>query len=439
MRELNRLSILNCVRLCGPIARVALAQRTGLSRTTVSSVMEELLTEGLVREGELLDAAPSGGRRATPVHFNGSAGYVLGVDLGRTHFIALITNLSAEVIARRSGPLNSELGPDVCLPQVIAELRSLVQSTGIPWARIFGVGIGIPGPFDGKLGTLINPPAMPGWDGFNIGSLLQRELEVAIYVDNDANMGAVGESRFGVGRGVADMAYVKIATGIGCGLIINGQIYRGSHGSAGELGHVTINEEGALCDCGNRGCLETVASAAAITRDAMALIPQASPGDPLGRPVSEAEGIAPGERLLGSNDIRHDIRSEETPVDIADVVRAALNGDRSACTAIQRAGNHIGVALAGLVNVMNPSLILIDGSVARAGELLLEPIRRVIAARSLKAASTSTSVVLGELGDNAIALGAVASVIDATFNSTSALAIQARERVDADIALIARA
>jgi predicted NBD/HSP70 family sugar kinase len=135
----------------------------------------------------------------------------------------------------------------------------------------------------------------------------------------------------------------------------------------------------------------------------------------------------------------NDARSEDISIDIADIVRSALNGDQAACTAIQRAGNHIGVALAGLVNVMNPSLILIDGSVARAGELLLEPIRRVIAARSLKVASASTSVVLGELGDNAIALGAVASVIDATFNSTSTLAIQARERVDADIALIARA
>ncbi len=422
MRELNRLSILNCVRLCGPIARVALAKRTGLSRTTVSSVMEELLAEGLVREGELLDAAPNGGRRATLVHFNGSAGYVLGVDLGRTHFIALITNLSAEIIARRSGPLQSELGPEVCLPQVIAELRSIVQATGIPWARVFGVGLGIPGPFDGKLGMLINPPAMPGWDGFNIGSVLQRELGVPIHVDNDANMGAVGESRFGAGQEGADMAYVKVATGIGCGLIINGHIYRGSHGSAGELGHVTIDEEGSLCDCGNRGCLETVAGAAAITRDAMALMRAANQGVP-----------------LVSNDARNDARSEDTAIDIADVIKAASNGDRAACTAIQRAGNHIGVALAGLVNLVNPSLILIDGSVARAGELLLEPIRRVIAARSLKAASASTSIMLSALGDNAIALGAVASVIDATFSSTSTLAIQARERADAEIALIARA
>jgi len=407
MRRLNRLSVLNWVRTRGPVARVAIARNTGLSRTTVGSIIDELLCEKLVREGEHLDAAPSGGRRATLVHFNGDAGRVLGVDLGRTHFIALATNLSADVIARASGPFQSELGPEVCLPRLVAELRAFAQSAGISWGHTLGVGMGIPGPVDAEHGMLVQPPGMPGWDGVKICSILQRELGVPIYLDNDANMGAVGESRFGAGRGVADMAYVKVATGIGCGLMIKGAIYRGSHGSAGELGHVTMDEEGVRCDCDNRGCLETIASGPAIVRDANA---------------RRAPGAQP--RAL---------------TDIADVVRAALEGDTAARAAIQGAGNHIGVALAGLVNLMNPSLILVDGGVARAGELLLEPIRRVIVARSLKAGSATTRVLLGELGPNAIALGAVASVIDAVFSSASALAIPARERADAHVAHLARA
>ncbi|HEX9068508.1 MAG TPA: ROK family protein, partial [Ktedonobacterales bacterium] len=215
------------------------------------------------------------------------------------------------------------------------------------------------------------------------------------------NMGALGESRFGAGRGVSNMAYVKVATGTGCGLVVNGSIYRGSFGSAGELGHVTIDEEGPLCDCGNRGCLETFASAHAIVHDAVHGISLAREGS-TARPTPR----------------------DEASTDIADVVTAALAGDPAAIAAIRRAGEHVGVAVAGLVNLMNPSLILIDGGVARAGDILLEPIRNAIATRSLKAASTNACVELAALGEDAIALGAVAAVIDAAFSLPQTPAMQ---------------
>ncbi len=385
MRELNRLLVLNCVREEGPVARVTIAQRTGLSRTTVSSIIDALLQEGLVREGSTQNAAPTGGRRAILVHFNADAGYILGVDVGRTHLTVLLTNLAAEVVARYSGPFDASQGPAVCLPLIVAALRAFVTEHGLAWTQIVGVGLGIPGPMDAQLRQLISPPRMPGWNGVDVQQILGRELNVPIYPDNDANMGALGESRFGAGRGISDLAYVKIGTGIGCGLVINGGIYRGSRGSAGELGHVTIIADGPLCDCGNRGCLEAVAGASAILQDVHAA---------LGRDYQ----------------------------DVAEVVQAALSGDAACQTAIERAGDHIGIALAGLVNLVNPSVILIDGGVARAGELLIAPIRRAIATRSLAFATAAMQIVHGEQGDNAIALGAVATVIDAAFGAPATAA-----------------
>lgn len=393
MRQFNRLLVLNCIRQHGPLARVAVADRTGLSRTTVSSIVDALLDEGLVREGDTLHAARAGGRRATLVHFQADAGYVLGIDVGRSHLTILATDLAADVLVRCSGRFEAALGPEICLPQLAERIRTFVTEHDIPWDRIVGIGLGIPGPLDTERQALISPPRMPGWDGVEIGKFLRQALDVPqIYVENDANLGALGECRFGAGRGVSDLAYVKLGTGIGGGLVINGTIYRGSFGSAGELGHVTIDENGPLCDCGSRGCLETMAGAAAIVEDARA-----------------ARALV----LAGTHG--QSAQSPEAICDIADVIREAQEGDAACRAAIERAGEHIGVATASLVNLVNPSLILFDGGVTRAGELLLEPLRRTLAARSLRMAWARTRISPGELGNNAIALGAVSMVIDAAF------------------------
>lgn len=398
MRELNRLLILNCVRVSGPVTpvtRVAVAHRTGLSRTTVSSIVDELLADNLLIEGRAIEAAPTGGRRATELHFNADAGYVIGVDLGRSHLTLLLTNLAGNIVARHSGPFDAARGPDKCLQEVIARLMEFTAEHHIGWHQIIGVGLGIPGPMDAASRMLVRPPRMPGWDHFDIQTVMERGCKVPIYLDNDANMGARGERQYGAARHVENMAYVKVATGIGCGLIVKGDIYRGSGGTAGELGHVTIDDNGPVCDCGNRGCLEVVAGAAALTHAAAA------------------------------GELRRTAETLGRPLDVADVVQAALAGDQVARAAIERAGYHIGIALAGLVNIFNPSLILLDGSMSRAGELLLDPIRQGIARRSLAAAAAATKVELAQLGDNAIALGAVATVIEAAFGPPSLMTMPA--------------
>ena len=412
MRELNRLLILNRVRVSGPITRVAVAHQTGLSRTTVSSIVEELLADNLLVEGQTVDAAPTGGRRATLLHFNADAGYVIGVDLGRSHLTLLLTNLAGQIIARRSSAFDVTRGPEACLQQVIASLMNFTTEQHIGWHQIIGVGLGIPGPLDAASRMLVRPPRMPGWDHFDIRSVMERACKTPIYLDNDANMGARGESQYGAARNVENMAYVKVATGIGCGLMMKGDIYRGSGGSAGEIGHVTIDDDGPLCDCGNRGCLEAVAGGAAITLDAARGMRESREAQ-LDTVADADTADCPDERLAAT-------------LDVADVVQAALAGDPAARSAIERAGYHIGIALAGLVNIFNPSLILLDGSVARSGELLLTPIRQAIVRRSLAASSSAIRIELAQLGDNAIGLGAVATVIEAAFGPPSLATMPAR-------------
>ena len=397
MREANRRLVLNCIRQQGPLARVTIARRTGLSRTTVSSLVDALLHEGLLREGEPQSAPPTGGRRPILVHFNEAAGYVLGVDLGRTHYTVIAADLAAHELARESGPCNTDCGPEATLALLVRALRDFAAAHQIAWDRVVGIGLGIPGPLDRLRRTLVSPPRMPGWHGVEIDRLLGRELHVPIYISNDANMGALGESRFGAAREVEVLTYVKVGTGIGCGLVVRGRIYTGSRGVAGELGHVTLDEDGPLCECGNRGCLETLAGAPAIVADALDY--RTRPDGPDGAVMSVAAGNV---------------------VDISDVVRAAQEGDSASRAAIERAGERLGIALAGLVNLVNPSLILLDGGVARSGELLIEPIRRSIAARSLAAASEGLRIEQGALGDHAIAMGGIAAVLDAAFAQTTA-------------------
>lgn len=391
MREANLALVLRLIRQHGPLARVAIARRTGLSRTTVSSIVDSLLAEEIVREGETLNAAPSGGRRPTLVHFNESAGTTIGVDIGRTHFTIIVTDLDARIIARRSGPWDTSAGPAVCLPRLVEEIRALISEQHVDWDRVVGVGVGIPGPVDTTMHTLVAPPRMAGWDGVDVEGVIRSALDVPVLLNNDANVGALAESRYGAAAGASDFAYVKVGTGIGCGLVINGEIYRGSSGVAGEIGHFTVDSDGPLCDCGNRGCLEAMAGAPQLVRNAL------------------NAGYDQGEARTSALD--------PSEIDVAEVVQAAIHGDVACQSAIRRAGELIGVALANLVNLVNPSVILLDGSVARAGAILLEPISAAIEKRSLWAASHATSVQVSALGDSAIALGAATMVLDAIFGS----------------------
>jgi predicted NBD/HSP70 family sugar kinase len=388
LRTFNRILVLSCIRQQS-VARVEIARQTGLSRTTVSSIMDELLQEGLAQEGAVLSAAPTGGRRATLVRFNADAGICLGVDIGRTHLTMVAANLSGTILAHQAGPFEMDLGPQICLPEVVQRLKHFLAHHHLSWAEVIGVGVGLPGTIDVATHVLVHPPHLPGWDGINVRQALIEALDLPIYIDNDANMGALGESRYGAGRKIAHFAYIKVATGIGSGLIVNNRVYRGSSGFAGELGHISFGESGPACDCGNMGCLESVAGAEAIVSDAQ-------------RRPSTKGAIEPRRHL-----------------DIANVIQAAQEGDVASQRAIGRAAVRIGTAIAALINLLNPEAIILDGGVARAGDMLLEPLTKTVASRSIAAAWSRTRLLKGELEQLAIATGAVATVIDAAFTLPS--------------------
>lgn len=380
MRESNWLLVLNCVREHGALPRAEVARHIGLSRTTVGSIIDDLLLEGLVREGDSERAVPSGGRRVIPVHFNANIAYIVGVALGRHRLIMLLTDLAANIVARTEVPFPAYDGPEVALPILADAVRAFVASQAIAWERIIGVSIGMPGIV--KEGVALSP-SIPGWEGTNVHQRLSALLAAPIYLDNNAKLGALGESRYGNGRDVESMLYVRVGTGIGGGLVLNGQVYRGGAGSAGEIGHMVVDPHGPACPCGNTGCLETLAGKQAIVDR----VHQAQPAI----------------------------------TDIVGVLQAARAGDPASVAALDFAGQSIGAIVAGLVNFISPVLIVVDGSTMRAGELILRPIREAVATKSLPTPRAHTRVIAGDLGSNAIALGGVATVLDAVFNDGAAL------------------
>jgi glucokinase-like ROK family protein len=306
--------------------------------------------------------------------------------MGATHVTLILADFSARAIQDMHMPFDINLGPHVCLNQVDTYLRELLQMAGMTLKDIRAVGVGVPGPVVTDAGMLSGPPIMPGWDGFPIRDTLQKRWGCPVTLNNDAELGALGEWAFGAGRGERYLAYIKVGTGIGSGLLLDGQIYGGVTGSAGEIGHITLNEAGPECQCGNKGCLEALAGGRAIANRAI-------------------DAVHKGQRTL---------LVEKTPIESImpqDVIAAARRGDLLSQQIMAEAGAHLGTAIASLVNLFNPSMVVIGGSVAQIGDLLLEPIRRTVQQRSLRVASRAVRITAALLGRQSSGMGAVVQAL----------------------------
>lgn len=379
-RNLNKHTTIDLIRFTpGGISRVELARELGLTRAAITVIVNDLQKSGLVREVE----TPSGsGRKRIVLEINPTLGFVVGVDMGATHVSFILADYSARVIHEMNMPLDINLGPKVCLSQVAAYMQTLLETTHLTLSDIKAVGVGVPGPIVAEAGMVSGPPIMPGWDGFPIRDTLQETWSCPVSLNNDAELGALGEWAYGAGRGERNLAYIKVGTGIGAGLLLDGQIYRGVTGSAGEIGHITIDENGPLCQCGNRGCLEAMAGGDAIAQRAI-------------------EAIHKGQRT---------ILAEKSPVEMItaqDVIAAARRGDLFAQHLVAEAGAHLGTAIANVVNLFNPSMVVIGGGVALIGDLLLDPIRRTVQDRSLRVASRAVRITAALLGRRSSGMGAV--------------------------------
>jgi glucokinase-like ROK family protein len=374
LRHLNRLRVVRAMREHGVISRAEIARRTGLSRSTVSSLVSELQADGLVSErGETGSAhGEHGGRPPRLLAFRPSAGAAVGIDFGHSHLRVAVSDLSSTILAERATELDTDHASQEGLDAATALVSEALADAGVERRRVIAAGLGLPGPVDQDGGVVGSSVILPGWAGVPAAKEMRRRLDVPVLVDNDANLGALGEAVYGAGRGGEDFVYVKVSSGIGAGLILNGRPYRGWNGMAGELGHVLVDPEGAVCRCGNRGCLETAASAPAVLE------------------------------LLQ--------RSHGT-LTVEDMLRLAREGDLGCRRVIADAGRAVGGAAALLCNILNPRRIVVGGDLAAAGDVLLDGVRESVRRFALPAAADAAEVVAGVLGERAEVLGALALVM----------------------------
>ncbi len=384
-RYQNKRVILDMIRFTpGGISRSEIARQMDLTRATISTIIGDLEGQGLVHA--TIEGPTTGGRRPVLLEINPLHGKVLGIDMGATHLGIVVTDFSAHVIDEIEVPFAISDGPHTCLPQLEFQVKRLLEHSGIDFTQVHAIGIGVPGPVVVEAGSVGAPPIMPGWDGYPIRSHLESMWGVPVSLGNDAELGALGEWATGAGRGARNLVYIKVGSGVGAGLLLDGQIYRGTTGCAGEIGHIAIMESGPICSCGNRGCLEAVAGGWAIARQAR-------------------EAVRSGKRT------QLNTLKPET-ITARDVAAAARLGDLVAQQIITEAGAHLGVAIASLVNLVNPSMVVVGGGVAQLGDLLLEPIRNAVRVRSLRSAALAVRINAAVLGRRSTSVGAVVQAIN---------------------------
>ena len=363
--------LLQLLRDGRPRTRSDLVEESGLARSTVGARVDALLASGLL--ASVGEAASTGGRPPTRFAFNRHARIALGFDIGATHATVAVTDLAGQPLAARTWSLAIDDGPEVVLTSVTRAARELIREAGRTEAELIGVGVGLPGPVEHSTGRPTNPPIMPGWDGYDVPSRLARHFPVPVLVDNDVNVMALGEHAVAFGA-EEHLIFVKVATGIGSGIISGGRLHRGAQGAAGDLGHIQApHGAGIACRCGNTGCLEAVASGSALAKALREL------------------GIA-----------------AESSQDVVALVRA---GNLEATRLLRQAGRDIGDVLAMCVSLLNPSVIVVGGSLADAGETLLAGVREAVYRRSLPLATEHLRIVASQAREGAGVMGSALMVI----------------------------
>ncbi|MER7797297.1 ROK family transcriptional regulator [Microbacterium sp. NPDC096154] len=355
-----------------PRTRADLAKATGLARSTVAARVDELMRLGLI--SPIAEAVSTGGRPPSQFALNPRARLVLAADIGASHATVAVTDLAATVVAERTEPLDITLGPEPVLTWVVAQATALLEGMDRSPRDVAAIGMGLPGPVEHSTGRPVNPPIMPGWDRFDVPGWMRQHLDVPVLVDNDVNIMALGE-RAVAWPGVDHLMFVKVATGIGSGVISGGGLQRGAQGTAGDIGHVRVARGADVpCHCGNRGCLEALASGPAIAR------------------ALREQGIA-----------------AENGDDVVELVK---RGNIDAIQAVRQAGRDIGEVLTTCVSLINPSVIAIGGSMARVGEHLIAGVREVVYTRSIPLATEHLAIVQSTAAQKAGVLGAAMLAIE---------------------------
>jgi len=355
-----------------PRTRAELAATTGLARSTIALRVDELISLGLI--SPVSDAQSTGGRPSSQFALNPASKVVLAADLGVTHGVIAVANLSGRILAKTSGAIDIADGPETVLAWMVETGKTLLAELKLDLGDVISVGIGVPGPVEHSSGRPVNPPIMPGWDHFDVPGFVHEHFPVPVLVDNDVNIMALGEQAF-AWPSVDNLIFVKVSTGIGSGVISSGLLQRGAQGIAGDIGHVQIARgNGTPCHCGNRGCLEAMASGPAIAKSL---------------------------RDLGY----------ETN-DNGSIIELVRQGNIDAIQAIRQAGRDLGEVLTACVSLMNPSVIIVGGSMAAVGEHIIAGVREIIYTRSMPLATSHLTIASSSAGSQAAILGAALLAID---------------------------
>jgi len=369
------------------ISRAEIARQASLSRSTVSEIIGEILPTGLVAE---MGEGPSrGGRRPIVLEFQDEACVILGVEMSATHVVVVLTDLRGRVLTWESREHPVRTDPQGTRDLVAELCRSCL---GAPSGRdrpLVGIGVAVPSPVDPAQPDRLSSVVLPEWEERLGLDALAEQYGVPLMVDNDANLGALAEYWWGLGQDTDDIAYIKVATGIGSGHVIGGEIYRGATGVAGEIGHMAIDPQGEPCICGLRGCLVTL----------------------IGGPALVARTAR-----LGTDFPDSVLAGKENT--IREIEDAALAGDPLALQVTREAAIHLGTAIAGVMNLLNPSLVILGGDMARLGDLLLDPLRETVKSRTLVSSVAAAEIHVSELGPRVVAVGAATLVLKAALEDS---------------------
>jgi glucokinase-like ROK family protein len=383
---MNAAVIMDQLRRFGPLSRAEIAARTGLNRSTVSSIVSSLIDDGLLREMDPESARI--GRPATPLEIDPSGGSALGLEIGVDFLSALLTDFTGEAQWSRRvhvDPTTDQIAVIDAASSMLEEGLRVAVERGL---RPSGIGVGVPGLVDVKRGVLMLAPNLH-WENVPLRLMFAQRFGLPVFVENEANAAALGEYYFGAARGVDNFVYVSAGVGLGSGIIIDGKLFRGNRGYAGEIGHITVDPDGDLCGCGKRGCLETLIGPRAVVKRVVRNLESGA--------VSSLLGITQG---------------DPSRLDFEDVASAAHSGDPLALGAIQEVGRALGMAIADLMQVFNPQLIVLGGVLNLASEELIPVIERCVQSYALSLCWEEARVIPSAHGIDACVRGAVAMVLD---------------------------
>jgi predicted NBD/HSP70 family sugar kinase len=378
MRAQNSGLLLNMIWRERQISRAEIARRTELSPSTVSAIVADLEQAGLVRS---IGAGVSrGGRRPTLIGFCDEAFSLMGVEMGASHVTVVLTDLRGRVRTQRMASHSVRGDPEGSLQKAKELVQECLDAERVPRRSVVGMGVAVPSPVHPSAPGKMSPLILPAWKNVDVQEWFETAFDMPVFIDNDANLGALSECFWGAGSGGEDLTYIKLATGIGAGHIIHGDVYRGAGGTAGEIGHIAVDSNGPLCVCGLRGCLVTLIGSTALTERAR--------------------------ELMGPRNGR------KGPI-VRDLVEGARAGDAAARQIIDTLGHYLGIAVGGLLNLLNPAVVVLGGEISSVGELLLDPLRASVRQRALSVSMAETRIVTSTLGERAIAVGAATLVLQA--------------------------